>query len=195
MRVRLPPEPPVSRRGRAANAARCKRAVLADFEGASPSVSTMPAKRRKRRIPLVSGRAERKSPCRIHFLRTWRNSIRAGPRCRWAQAHEGATPSVRTSFSAGGGMHTRESQKLVGASPCRCESCPADQFSAVARSDSTKAPFNFQSVRSGLLRFYARGCRFKSDPSLHLRGGSSMVEHVIVLWSAFSWFPFLGSEG
>lgn len=29
----------------------------------------MPAKRRKRRIPLVSGRAERKSPCRIHFLR------------------------------------------------------------------------------------------------------------------------------
>lgn len=92
-------------------------------------------------------------------------------------------------------MHTRESQKLVGVSPCRCESCPADHFSAVARSDSTRAPFNFQAVRSGLLRFYARGCRFKSDPSLHLREGSSMVEHVIVLWSAFSWFPFLGSEG
>lgn len=126
-------------------------------------------------------------------MRTWRNRRRAGPRSRWAQAHEGAIPSVRTNLSrrgrnvdtadskpagrncpcrcksgrrdqfcgrawnsrpgglknrrasrrvgvqvapaapiisASGGMHTRESQKLVGESPCRCESCLADQFIA-----------------------------------------------------------------
>ena len=68
-RVRIPLEPPfLSKRGRAAIAARCKRAALAGCEGASPSASTiLPAKRRQRRIPLVSGRAERKSPCRIQF--------------------------------------------------------------------------------------------------------------------------------
>jgi hypothetical protein len=156
-----------------------------------PPRPILPAKRRKRRIPLVLGRVERKSPCRIHFLRTWRNRRRAGPRSRWAQAHEGATPSVRTSLSrrgwngrhsglkprwtqgsvpvqprpprpllrpcvecrpggfknrcadeargrasrpgrtnlsTGGGTYTREPQKLVGESPCRCESCPVDQL-------------------------------------------------------------------
>lgn len=34
----------------------------------------------------------------------------------------------RTNFSTGGGMDTRESQKLVSESSCRCESCPVDHF-------------------------------------------------------------------
>jgi hypothetical protein len=41
----------------------------------------------------------------------------------------GATPAVGTNFSASGGVYTRESQKLVGESPCRCEPCLVDQFS------------------------------------------------------------------
>ena len=128
-------------------------------------------------------------------MRTWWNSRHVGPRSRWAKAHEGAIPSVRTNlsrrgwnvdtagsnpagrhcpcrcdsgrrdhlcgrawnsrpgglknrrarrrvsvqvapaapnFSASGGTDTRESQKLVGESPCRCESCLADQFSSLA---------------------------------------------------------------
>ena len=41
-RVRIPLEPPfLSKRGRAANAARCKRDALTGYEGASPSASTI----------------------------------------------------------------------------------------------------------------------------------------------------------
>lgn len=95
------PSPPFSRRGRAAIAARCKRAVLTDCEGASPSVSTIFCR------PSVGSdasrwyREERSASLRAgSILQTWRNSIRAGPRCRWAQARESANLSVCTNFAA-----------------------------------------------------------------------------------------------
>jgi hypothetical protein len=41
-------------------------------------------------------------------------------------------------FSASGGVDTRESQKLVGESPCRCKSCLADQFDASSSNESRR---------------------------------------------------------
>jgi hypothetical protein len=82
--VRIPLEPPFfSKRGRAANAARCKRDALAGYEGASPSASTtLHPTRRKRRTVLVRQTAGRTSLWMLQFLRMWRNSIRAGARIR-----------------------------------------------------------------------------------------------------------------
>ena len=48
-----------------------------------------------------------------------------------APARGRASRPGRTSLSASGGAYTRESQKLVGGSPCRCKSCLADQFGAL----------------------------------------------------------------
>jgi hypothetical protein len=91
-------------------------------------------------------------------------------------------------------MHTRESQKLVGASPCRCESCPADHF-PFARDNSGKVylfPGSEIRVTSLTTRVVVG-----SSPTLPiiLRGGSSMGRARYRLWSVFSWISFLGSEG
>lgn len=75
--------PHFSKRGRAANAARCKRDALTGYEGASPSASTiLHPTRRKRRTVLVRQTAGRTSLWMLQFLRMWRNSIRAGARIR-----------------------------------------------------------------------------------------------------------------
>ena len=68
-RVRIPLEPPFfSKRGRAANAARCKRDALTGYEGASPSASTtLHPTRRKRRTVLVRQTAGRTSLWMLHF--------------------------------------------------------------------------------------------------------------------------------
>ena len=95
--MQIPLEPPIfSKRGRAANAARCKRDALTGYEGASPSASTMHPTRRKRRTALVMQRAGRTSLWMLHFfMRTWWNSRHVGPRSRRAKAHEGAIDSLR----------------------------------------------------------------------------------------------------
>ena len=75
--------PIFSKRGRAANAARCKRDALTGYEGASPSASTiLHPTRRKRRTVLVRQTAGRTSLWMLQILRMWRNSIRAGARIR-----------------------------------------------------------------------------------------------------------------
>ena len=139
-RVRIPLEPPsLSKRGRVANAARCRREALTGYEGASPSASTMHPTRRKRRTVLVRQTAGRTSPWMLDSLRTWWNSRHVGPRSRRAKAHEGAIPSARTKcLSASGGVYTHESQKLAGESPCRCKSCLADQFFASSSNESRR---------------------------------------------------------
>ena len=82
--MRIPLEPHFfSKRGRAANAARCKRDALTGYEGASPSPSTiLHPTRRKRRTVLVRQTAGRTSLWMLQFLRMWRNRIRAGARIR-----------------------------------------------------------------------------------------------------------------
>ena len=69
-RVRIPLEPPFfSKRGRAANAARCKRDALTGYEGASPSASTiLHPTRRKRRTVLVRQTAGRTSLWMLQFF-------------------------------------------------------------------------------------------------------------------------------
>lgn len=78
---------------------------------------------------MVLGRAERNSPCRIHFMRTWRNSIRAGARSRWAKAREGAIPSARTILSRRGwnSRHGGLKPRWTLLGPCRCDSGRRDQ--------------------------------------------------------------------
>ncbi len=66
--MRIPLEPQLSKRGRAANAARCKRDALTGCEGASPSASTMHPTRRKRRTVLVRQKAGRTSLWMLHFF-------------------------------------------------------------------------------------------------------------------------------
>ena len=67
-----------------------------------------------------------------------------------ASARGRATRPGRTNFSVSGGMHTRESQKLVGGSPCRCESCLTDHFSAA--SNKSNSPVSPTGNRSATLR-------------------------------------------
>ena len=62
------------------------------------------------------------------FVRTWRNSRRAGPRSRRAQAHEGATPSARTTFRGVVGTVDTVVLNPAGPSgPCRCNPGRRDQ--------------------------------------------------------------------
>ncbi len=112
MGVRVSPSAPISRRGWNQYTRRFQKTL-----GASPCGCES---RRRDHFASVVGTADTanlKSAARHGRAR----AIRAGG----------------TNFSASGGMHTRESQKLVGESPYRCESCLADHFGA---------------VRSGLLR-------------------------------------------
>ena len=129
--MRIPLEPPFSKRGRAAIAARCKRAVLTGCEGASPSASTiLPAKRRQRRILLVSGRAERKSPCRIQFFCGRGGTVDAS-----ARGADGRK-SVRVRFPLSAPIfrgvvklgNTADSKPAGRHCPCRCESGRRDQL-------------------------------------------------------------------
>ena len=124
--MRIPLEPPFfSKRGRAAIATRCKRVVPPGYEGASPSASTiLHPTRRKRRTVLVRQTAGRTSLWMLHFFAGVAQQERRNVE---NVESAGATPAVGTNFSASGGVNTRESQKLVGESPCRCESCLADQ--------------------------------------------------------------------
>lgn len=129
-RVRIPLEPPIfSKRGRAANAARCKRDALTGYEGASPSASTiLHPTRRKRRTVLVRQTAGRTSLWMLQILRMWWNSRHAGPRSRRAQAREGAIPSVRTNLSRRGwNVDTAASNPAGRNCPCRCDSGRRDQ--------------------------------------------------------------------
>ncbi len=191
--MRIPLEPPIfSKRGRAANAARCKRDALTGYEGASPSASTiLHPTRRKRRTVLVRQTAGRTSlwmlqfcgcgetvyaperesgerklvrvrlplsaplyrgvvklgntadskpvgrhcPCRCNSGRCDNSRGRAWNRrpgglknrCAFGRVGVQLAPAAPI-FSASGGVDTHESQKLAGESPCRCESCLADQF-------------------------------------------------------------------
>ncbi len=62
-------------------------------------------------------------------MRTWWNSRHVGPRSRWAKAHEGAIPSVRTSLSRRGWNVDTTASKPVGRDcPCRCDSGRRDQL-------------------------------------------------------------------
>jgi hypothetical protein len=68
-------------------------------------------------------------------------------------------------FSASGGVDTHESQKLAGESPCRCESCLADQF-AMATSNKSSSPVSQAGHRSAILRVAATLRRVvQSEPS------------------------------
>ena len=100
--MRIPPEPPIfSKRGRAANAARCKRDALTGYEGASPSASTMHPTRRKRRTVLVRQRAGRTSRWRLHcFADVAELGDAAARGAVGREPNRGATPLVRTSFFA-----------------------------------------------------------------------------------------------
>lgn len=88
--------------------------------------------RRKRRTVLVRQRAGRTSLWMLHsfFMRTWWNSRHVGPRSRWAEAHEGAIPSVRTNFNSrrGWNVDTTASKPVGRDCPCRCDSGRRDQL-------------------------------------------------------------------
>lgn len=63
------------------------------------------------------------------FMRTWWNSRHLGPRSRWAKAHEGAIPSVRTKLSRRGWNSRHGGLKPLWAScPCRCDSGRRDHL-------------------------------------------------------------------
>ena len=102
------------------------------YRGVVKSGNTAASKPAGRECPCRCKSGRRDQSCG----RAW-NSRPGGLKNRCAAPARGrASRPGRTKFlSVSGGTYTRESQKLVGGSPCRCKSCLADQFRRVVQSE------------------------------------------------------------
>lgn len=105
-------------------------------EGAIPSVRTNLSRRGWNVDTADSKPAGRDCPCRCDSGRRDQSRGRAWNRrpgglknrCAAPARGRASRPGRTKNLSVSGGTYTRESQKLVGGSPCRCKSCLADQF-------------------------------------------------------------------